>query len=85
VLLQTFVGIVMVIAMLTLPAGSAGVFSRSLAGMMAAAALFSAVFSLAGLWAGWTLDAPVGAVTVIIAGVVFLTLSALSRFLWRYR
>jgi zinc transport system permease protein len=78
VLLQTFVGIVMVIAMLTLPAGSAGVFSRSLAGMMAAAALFSAAFSLGGLWLGWTLDAPVGAVTVIIAGIVFLTLSALK-------
>jgi zinc transport system permease protein len=78
VLLQTFVGIVMVIAMLTLPAGSAGAFSRSLAGMMAAATLFSAAFSLGGLWVGWTLDAPVGAVTVIIAGIVFLGLSALK-------
>jgi zinc transport system permease protein len=78
VLLQTFVGIVMVIAMLTLPAGSAGTFSRSLSGMMASAVLFSALFSLGGLWTGWVLDAPVGAVTVIIAGIVFLLLSALK-------
>ncbi|MDR1058713.1 MAG: metal ABC transporter permease [Treponema sp.] len=78
VLLQTFVGIVMVIAMLTLPAGSAGTFSRSLSGMMASAVLFSAIFSLGGLWTGWVFDAPVGAVTVIIAGIVFLLLSALK-------
>jgi len=44
VLLQTFVGIVMVIAMLTLPAGTAGYFSRNLAGMMVNATLLSLVF-----------------------------------------
>jgi zinc transport system permease protein len=72
VLLQTFVGIVMVIAMLTLPSGTAAYFARSLGGMMAWSCLFSAIFSVCGLAAGWTFDFPVGAVTVIIAGVVFL-------------
>jgi zinc transport system permease protein len=76
VLLQTFVGIVMVIAMLTLPAGSASVFSRSLGGMMFASCLFSAFFSIAGVLSGWILDLPIGAMTVIIAGVVFLGFSA---------
>ena len=77
VLLQTFVGIVMVIAMLTLPAGCASVFSRSLAGMMFLAGLCSAFFALCGLAAAWAFDLPVGAVTVVIAGLVFLGISAL--------
>jgi len=80
VLLQTFVGIVMVIAMLTLPSGCSGVFSRSLGGMMLLSVLFSAVFSVCGVAAGWVFDLPVGAMTVIIAGAVFLVISALK---WR--
>ena len=76
VLLQTFVGIVMVIAMLTLPSGCAGVFSRSLGGMMFSSCLFSALFSITGLVTGWLFDLPIGAMTVIIAGIVFLAFSA---------
>jgi len=78
VLLQTFVGIVMVIAMLTLPAGCASVFSRSLGGMMLSSCLFAAFFSVSGLVSGWVFDLPVGAMTVIIAGVVFLGFSAVK-------
>jgi zinc transport system permease protein len=76
VLLQTFVGIVMVIAMLTLPSGCAGVFSRSLGGMMFSSCLFSALLSISGLVTGWLFDLPIGAMTVIIAGIVFLAFSA---------
>jgi zinc transport system permease protein len=75
VLLQTFVGIVMVIAMLTLPAGCAAVFSKSLGGMMISSCLFSALFAVSGLVSGWIFDLPIGAMTVIIAGIVFLGFS----------
>ncbi|MCL2211787.1 MAG: metal ABC transporter permease [Treponema sp.] len=75
VLLQTFVGIVMVIAMLTLPSGCAASFSRSLAGMMISSCLFAAIFSAAGLVSGWFFDLPVGAMTVTAAGIVFLGFS----------
>ncbi|MDR0301632.1 MAG: metal ABC transporter permease [Treponema sp.] len=78
VLLQTFVGIVMVIAMLTLPAGCAGVFSRSLGGMMISSCFFSVLFSVSGLITGWFFDLPIGAMTVIIAGTVFLGFSVSS-------
>jgi len=78
VLLQTFVGIVMVIAMLTLPSGCAGTFSRSLSAMMLASCGFAALFSVCGLISGWLFDLPVGAMTVIIAGVVFLGFSAVK-------
>jgi len=75
VLLQTYIGIMMVIAMLTLPSGCATVFSRSLGGMMLSSCLFSVFFSVFGLVNGWFFDLPVGAMTVIIAGFVFLGFS----------
>lgn len=74
VLLQTFVGIVMVIAMLTLPAGTAGFGAKNLATMMAVSTLYSFVYSTAGLAAGWALDAPVGAMVVVIAGLFYLSM-----------
>jgi zinc transport system permease protein len=84
VLLQTFVGIVMVIAMLTLPAGTAGFAARNLAGMMVGGVLLSSAFSTAGLAASWTLDLPAGAVVVVIAGAVFLGVAGVRMFLaWR--
>jgi zinc transport system permease protein len=83
VLLQTFVGIVMVIAMLTLPAGTAGYFARSLGGMMLISCVFSALFSAGGLVLGWSFDLPVGAMVVILAGTVFLAVGAVQAILRR--
>jgi len=76
VLLQTFVGIVMVIAMLTLPSGTAGFASKNLAGMMIVGTILSAVFTVTGLAASWSLDMPAGAMVVVLAGAVFLAVSA---------
>ncbi|MBN2874282.1 MAG: metal ABC transporter permease [Spirochaetales bacterium] len=78
VLLQTFVGIVMVIAMLTLPAGTAGFSAKNLASMMLGGSILSAVFSAGGLALSWTLDLPAGAVVVVLAGAAFLTVSAIT-------
>jgi len=77
VLLQTYVGIVMVIAMLTLPAGTSGYFARNLAGMMAIGTIFSVAFSVVGLAISWGLDLPSGAIVVLVAGATFLAVSAL--------
>jgi zinc transport system permease protein len=81
VMLQTFVGIVMVIAMLTLPAGTAGYFARNLAWMMWLGSLFSAFFTIAGISASWHLDTPAGATVVVITGAVFL-LSAVVKMVF---
>jgi zinc transport system permease protein len=84
VLLQTFVGIVMVIAMLTLPAGTAGFAARNLAGMMIGGVLLSSAFTATGLAASWSLDLPAGAVVVVIAGAVFLAVAGIRMFTaWR--
>ncbi|HLW21971.1 MAG TPA: metal ABC transporter permease [Sphaerochaetaceae bacterium] len=76
VLLQTFVGIVMVIAMLTLPAGTAGFSAKNMIGMMVLATLYASLFSIGGLVTGWTFDLPVGAMVVVFAGAIFLSYSA---------
>jgi zinc transport system permease protein len=78
VLLQTFVGLVMVIAMLTLPAGTAGYAARSLSAMMVGGVVLSALFSVGGLALSWSFDMPAGAVVVVLAGAVFLLAAALS-------
>jgi zinc transport system permease protein len=75
VLLQTFVGIVMVIAMLTLPAGTAGFHAKNMAAMMFFSILYSSLFSVTGLVAGWHLDMSVGAMVVLVSGAVFLLVS----------
>lgn len=80
VLLQTFVGIVMVIAMLTLPAGTAGYIARNLAWMMWLGSIFSAFFTIAGISASWSLDTPAGATVVVITGAVFLSAAAFQMF-----
>lgn len=86
VMLQTFVGIVMVIAMLTLPAGNASYSAKSLASMMVGATLYSMLFSVSGLATGWVLDVPVGAMVVIIAGAVFLGRAGVRLLnVWRNR
>jgi zinc transport system permease protein len=46
--------------------------------MMLLSCLFAVFFSVSGLISGWLFDLPVGAMTVIIAGIVFLGFSVLK-------
>ncbi len=75
VLLQTFVGIVMVIAMLTLPAATSVYFAKNLSGMIVISIILSTLFSVFGLILAWFLNLPAGAVVVIFSGIVFLIVS----------
>ena len=78
VIMVRVVGIVMVIALLTIPAAVARSFSRNLYGMMALGTLFSILFSLAGLWLSWVFDLASGATIILVASLVFL-FNALAR------
>lgn len=78
VLLQTFVGIVMVIAMLSLPAGTSAYFSKNLATMMILSTILSIIFSITGLFLSWQLNLPAGAMVVVVSGIVFLATSLLK-------
>jgi len=72
VLLVTVVGIVLVIALLTLPVAVAGYFARRLWQMMALAAVFSMLFTSAGLAISYEPDLPAGATVIVLAGAVYL-------------
>jgi len=79
VLLVSVVGIILVVALLTIPAAMAGRHVRSLAGMMAAASLICAALIAAGLFIGVSGDWPIGPTIILLAGMVFLLQSLFRR------
>jgi zinc transport system permease protein len=80
VLLVRVVGIVMVIALLTLPASVAGNLSKNILQMMVLAVLFCASFVVVGLGVSYNLDLPSGPVIIVIAAVVYLLVLLGGRF-----
>lgn len=72
VLLTSIVGVILVIALLTLPAGIAGLFSRRLWQMMLGATLLTALFIFSGMAVSYVGDVPSGSTIVVIAGGVYL-------------
>ena len=79
VLLVSVVGIVLVIALLTLPAAVAGRFATTLGRTMVLAVILSVTFTTVGLGMSYTYDLPAGATTIVLAGVVYLGV----RVFWR--
>ncbi|MFH1070594.1 MAG: metal ABC transporter permease [Candidatus Glassbacteria bacterium] len=75
VLLISVVGIVLVIALLAIPAAIAGRFTRSLVQMMVAGGLISMGLTTGGLVASYSPGLPAGAMTIVIAGVAYLAVN----------
>ena len=76
VMMVRVVGIVLVIALLTIPAALARFFSRSVTGMMVRAMLFAMLFSVVGLWLSYQLDIASGATIILVAGTTFFAVQA---------
>lgn len=75
IVLMKVTGLIMVIALLTIPAAIAEKFSSSLRKMMVLASILSLLFSIAGLFLSWWLDLPSGPVIILLSSIVyFLTL-----------
>jgi zinc transport system permease protein len=74
VLLVMVVGIVMVIALLTIPAAVAGLFSRHLWQMMMISTLACMVFTIGGIGISYSYDLPAGATIILLAAVIYLLL-----------
>lgn len=72
VLVQTYIGIVMVIAMLVLPAGACNSWVKSLAGMMAGASIIAFLSSISGIYIAWATDKPAGSIIVLVTGFIFI-------------
>jgi zinc transport system permease protein len=85
VLMVSTVGIVMVIAMLTLPAATAGLFAKRLSGMMLYGGIICAVSNAAGLYSSYTLDVPTGAMTILVSGGIYVAALSARSILRRLR
>jgi zinc transport system permease protein len=81
VILVNVVGIVLVIALITLPAATAGHFTNTLSRMMILASLFCIIFTTAGLALSYGPDLPAGAMIIVVAGAAYLLVVIGSRLL----
>jgi len=83
VILIQVVGIILVIALLTLPAATAGHYARSLKHMMVLALVIGAVCTAGGLAISHPYDLPAGATIVLVAGAVYLLSTIFKRLIVR--
>jgi zinc transport system permease protein len=72
VVLIRVVGIILVIALLTMPAALAKQHTYDIRKMMLLASLFGAGFTLGGLWLSFELDVASGATIILLGGTVLL-------------
>jgi zinc transport system permease protein len=79
VVLIRVVGIILVIALLTIPAALARQFTHDLRKIMLLAVVFGAVFTFGGLWLSYEFDVASGATIILLSGTVFLATLGLSR------
>lgn len=79
VLLVSVVGVVLVVALLTIPAAMAGQHVRSLGTMMLLSSLLTALFITAGIVIGFLGDWPIGPAIILLAGTAYLGQSLLRR------
>lgn len=79
VVLIRVVGIILVIALLTIPAALARQFTHDLKKMMLLSILFGAIFAFGGLWLSYELDLASGATIILLSGTVLLLSLGLSR------
>jgi zinc transport system permease protein len=78
VLLVRVVGMVLVIALLTLPAAIAGHFARQLWQMMAVAVLCCMALVTTGIAVSYPLNLPSGPVIILIAGAAYLLATSVA-------
>ncbi len=79
VMLVQVVGLVLVIALLTLPAAIAGHYIHTMGRMMLLASALGALFTSAGIALSWQLDLPAGATIILLAGVCYLLSAVISE------
>ncbi len=77
------VGLILVIAMMTLPPLMVEPFARSLSRMMAAATGVGAVVAVSGLWLSYAFDLTSGAAIVLVGGVCYLLVWSLRAAVQR--
>jgi zinc transport system permease protein len=79
VVLIKVVGIILVIALLTIPAALARRFTHDIRKMMLLAVIFGALFAFFGLWLSYEYDVASGATIILLGGTVLLASFGLTR------
>ncbi len=85
VLLIQVVGLILVLALLTLPAAVAGHYVHSLGRMMLIATVLGALLSVTGLALSYGPDLPAGPTIILLAGGVYVLSAVLTQVLGRRR
>jgi zinc transport system permease protein len=85
VLLIQVVGLILVIALLTLPAAIAAQYVHTLGRMMVLATLLGMLFTVGGLAISYQPDLPAGATIILLAGISYLLSTLFVRALRRWR
>ena len=84
VILIQVVGIILVIALLTLPAATARHYARSLGQMMILASILGALFTTSGLMVSYEPNLPAGATIIVVAGLAYLFATAVKGLALRF-
>jgi zinc transport system permease protein len=83
VMMMRVVGLIMVIALLTMPAAISGQFVKDMRKMMVLASILGVLFTTTGLWLSYFLNLTSGATIILVSGAVYL-LSLAAKSLLRH-
>ncbi len=72
VMMMRVVGLIMVIALLTMPAAISNQYVNNMKKMMVLASVLGVVFTTTGLWLSYVLNLTSGATIILVAGVAYL-------------
>lgn len=85
VMVVQVVGLILVIALLTIPPSISEKYTKSLAKMMFFSAFLGMIFTTGGLWLSYRFDVTSGAAIIFLAGVVFFLSLILDRIILLFR
>jgi zinc transport system permease protein len=80
VVLIRVVGLILVIALFTIPASIAELFTRKLSRIMIISCLLGMVFTISGLFLSYYFDLTSGATIILVAGICYFAAVLIARF-----
>jgi zinc transport system permease protein len=80
VMMMRVVGLIMVIALLTIPAAISGLFIRNIKKMMAVSSLLGIIFTIIGLLISYFFNLTSGATIILVAGVTYFLALAIHHY-----
>jgi zinc transport system permease protein len=85
VMMMRVVGLIMVIALLTMPAAISNQFVTDMKKMMVLASLLGVLFTTTGLWLSYSLNLTSGATIILVAGVGYLLSMGVAPLIARFQ